>query len=176
MLEFLLLFIAFYAWHAIGVTVGYHRLLSHRTFACSKIVEYLLVLPGYLAFEGSPIWWSTIHRAHHRHTDTELDPHSPKFGLFYAHVGWLLEPGYQPHVDPSCQSKDLLADPVYRFLEQGGSWPRAHALTFFICLSLRVVILLVFGWVPALASLLAGLAVLQIPLMLNVFCHIPRLG
>src|SRR5205085_1051064 len=62
------------------------------------------------------------------------------------------------------------------FLEQGGDWHRAHAIAFAVGIGFRLAILLAFGWVPALASLLAGFAVLQIPLMLNVACHIPRLG
>jgi fatty-acid desaturase len=116
--EFLGLFVAFYIWHAMGITVGYHRLLSHRTFSCSKPVEYFWVLAGFLAFEGSPIWWSTMHRAHHRHVDTPLDPHSPRWGLNNAHVGWLTLKEYPAHIDPKTQSKDLMSDPVYRFLER----------------------------------------------------------
>lgn len=176
MIEFMTIFLACYFWHALGVTVGYHRLLAHRSFSCAKAVEYFWVLGGYLAFEGSPIWWATIHRAHHRHVDTPLDPHSPKYGLGNAHVGWLTHRGYLAHIDPSSQSRDLLKDPVYRFLEQDGVWHRAHFLTFFFGLALRVMIWICFGWVAALASLLAGLAVLQIPLMLNVVCHLPKLG
>lgn len=176
MLEFLALFVLFYIWHTLGVTVGLHRLLAHRSFTCSKPIEYFFVLSGYLAFEGSPTWWATIHRAHHRHDDTELDPHSPRYGLFNAHVGWLMKRGYESHIDPNVHARDLINDPVYRFLEQGGSWHRAHLLATAICLGFRVMIFLVFGWIPALASLLAGFAVFQVPLMLNVFCHIPRLG
>jgi fatty-acid desaturase len=176
MFEFILLFIAFYIWHSLGVTIGYHRLLSHRSFSCPKPVEYFWVLAGYLAFEGSPIWWATIHRAHHRYVDTPLDPHAPKYGFFNAHFGWLLKTGYAAHVDPEAHSKDLLKDKVYLFLEQGGDWHRSHALVFTIAIGFRVFLLLAFGWMPALASLLAGFAVLQIPLMLNVACHIPKLG
>ena len=176
MLEFIILFVLFYVWHALGITIGYHRLLSHRTFQCSKPLEYLLVLPGYLAFEGSPIWWSTIHRAHHRHVDTELDPHSPRFGFMHSLFGWLVQEEYPSHIDPSSQSKDLVNDPVYRFLEQGGSWKRSNIVCFAVGAIFRLSILLLFGWVPALASLLAGIAVLQIPLMLNVICHLPKFG
>lgn len=176
MFEFLALFVLFYIWHALGVTVGLHRLLSHRSFACPKPLEYFLVMSGYLAFEGSPMWWATIHRAHHRHDDTELDPHSPRYGLFNAHVGWLLKRGYESHIDPALQAKDLIKDPLYRFLEQGGNWHRAHLLAIAICLGFRLVILLCFGWIPALASLAAALVVLQVPLLLNVLCHIPKLG
>jgi fatty-acid desaturase len=176
MLEFLALFLVFYIWHAFGVTIGYHRLLSHRSFACSKLVEYFWVLPGYLAFEGSPIWWATIHRAHHRYVDTPLDPHSPRYGLKESHTGWLTHPTYADHIRPEQQAKDLLKDPLYRLLEQNGNWPRAHAIGFATCFGFRLAILAIFGWVPALASLLAAIAVLQIPLMLNVICHLPKLG
>ncbi len=176
MLVFIALFLIFYVWHALGVTVGYHRLISHRTFSCPKIVEYFFVLAGYLAFEGSPIWWATVHRAHHRYADTALDPHSPAFGLQRAHMGWLTKPGYPDHICPATQSKDLISDPVYRFLEQCGDWKKAHRLVFLISLGFRVAIWCCLGWVAALASLLAGFAVLQIPLMLNVVCHIKQFG
>jgi stearoyl-CoA desaturase (delta-9 desaturase) len=174
--EFIALFFLFYCWHALGVTVGYHRLISHRSFSCHKLVEYFWVLPGYLAFEGSPIWWATIHRAHHRYTDTPLDPHSPLYGKMNAFGGWLTKTGYPSHIDPIKQCADLTKDPVYRFLEQGGDWHRAHLLVAAIGTAFRLLLLLAFGWVTALASLLAALAVLQIPLMLNVVCHIRRLG
>jgi fatty-acid desaturase len=176
MIEFFVVFLIAYIWHAVGVTIGYHRLLSHRAFTCPKFVEYFFVLGGYLAFEGSPIWWATIHRAHHRWVDTELDPHSPRFGISHAHVGWITKQRYPKHVDPSTQAKDLLNDPVYKFLEAGGVWSRAHYLALGIGVGFRVLILIAFGWIPALASALAGVAVLQIPLMLNVVCHLPKLG
>lgn len=176
MFAFITIFLICYIWHALGVTVGYHRLISHRSFSCHKFAEYFWVLAGYLAFEGSPIWWATIHRAHHRYVDTPLDPHSPRYGLYNAHVGWLTHRGYIDHIDPRLQSKDLLKDPLYKFLEQGGVWHRAHFVAFSIGLSFRALILVCFGWQAALASLLAGIAVLQIPLMLNVICHIPKLG
>ncbi|MGH9549182.1 MAG: acyl-CoA desaturase [Terriglobales bacterium] len=174
--EFVALFVVFYIWHATGVTIGYHRLLSHRTFSCSKPVEYFWVLAGYLAFEGSPIWWATIHRAHHRYADGPLDPHSPRNGLREAHTGWLTHKTYPSHLNPRKQCKDLMHDPIYMFLEQGGNWTRAHTMVFAISLAFRLVLWATCGWVVALASLLAGFAVLQIPLMLNVFCHIPKLG
>ena len=176
MSTFLAVFVGSYILHALGVTIGYHRLLSHRAFSCPKPVEYFWVLLGYLAFEGSPIWWATIHRAHHKHVDTPLDPHSPRFGVKYAWYGWLLEKGYLPQLDPTTQCVDLVKDPLYRFLEQDGNFSRAHGMGFATCFLFRIAIWYCFGWQAALASLLAGFAVLQIPLMLNVFCHIPKLG
>jgi stearoyl-CoA desaturase (delta-9 desaturase) len=173
---FIGVFLLSYIWHAMGITIGYHRLLSHRSFSCSKPVEYFWVLAGFLAFEGSPIWWSTIHRAHHHFVDTPKDPHSPRYGVKYAFTGWLQEKEYAPHVQPSVLSKDLLKDPIYRFLEQDGVLMRGHMLGFACCFAFRAVIWYFFGWVPALASLLAGFAVLGIPLLLNVVCHIPKAG
>ncbi len=174
--EFIAIFITCYVLHACGITIGYHRLLSHRAFCAPKAVEYFWVALGYLAFEGSPIWWATIHRAHHRHVDTPLDPHSPRYGLAYAFTGWLMLDEYPSHICPEKQSKDLINDPIYRFLEQGGKLKRAHALSFAINFLVRGIIWMVFGPIPALASLLGGLAVLGIPLMLNVVCHMPFLG
>ncbi|HEY9774118.1 MAG TPA: acyl-CoA desaturase [Planktothrix sp.] len=176
MIEFLTVFAVSYVLHATGITFGYHRLLAHRAFSCNKAVEYFWVAMGYLAFEGSPIWWATMHRAHHRHNDTALDPHSPRYGVGRAHYGWLMEKGYASHIDPKTQSRDILVDPIYRFLEQDGSWSRAHSLGFAINFAFRLLIWVYFGWVPALASLFAAFAVMQIPLMLNVVCHLPRFG
>lgn len=176
MIEFICLFLIFYIWHGFGITIGYHRLLSHRSFSCPKFVEYFFVLAGYLAFEGSPIWWATIHRAHHRHVDTALDPHSPRHGLVHAFYGWLTRRSYALHISPERQAKDIVGDPIYRFLEQGGAWHRAHAVAFSVNFAFRLLLWACFGWQVALASLLAGLAVLQIPLMLNVICHLPRFG
>lgn len=176
MLEFVLLFVMFYTWHMLGVTIGYHRLLSHRAFKCPKWVEYFWVAPGYLAFEGSPIWWATIHRAHHRYTDEALDPHAPRNGWVNAYFGWIFHEDYPKHINPDLQSRDLVKDPVYRFLEQGGSWHRSHVVAALIGTSFRVILLALFGWKIALASLAAGLVVLQVPLLLNVLCHIPKLG
>jgi sn-1 stearoyl-lipid 9-desaturase len=177
LISFLLSFVLFYAWHMIGITVGYHRLLSHKSFRCPKWVEHFWVLGGYLAFQGSPIWWATMHRAHHRYTDETLDPHSPIYrGWKYAYYGWIKEPGYPEHVDPAILSKDLLKDPLYRWLESGGRWRQAHKRCAIINLAFRIGLLICFGWVIALANFAAALVVQQIPLLLNVVCHIPKLG
>jgi fatty-acid desaturase len=174
--QFLIAFLIFYFWHIMGVTIGYHRLLSHRSFRCAKFVEYFWVLGGYLAFEGSPVWWVSVHRAHHRYTDKPQDPHSPRFGWQKALYGWLSQSAYPDHITPASQCRDLVKDPIYKFLEQDGNWRRAHILTMSTGLLFRLVLLLFCGWHIALASFLAGILVQQIPLLLNVVCHIPRLG
>jgi sn-1 stearoyl-lipid 9-desaturase len=173
---FLNTFIASYIWHMMGVTIGYHRLLSHRSFKCPKLVEYFWVFGGYLAFEGSPIWWATIHRAHHRYTDLPLDPHSPRYGWLNAYFGWVLHRKYPEHINPETQSRDLLKDPLYRFLEQDGDWVRAYALAALLGISFRTLLAMRFGWMTAVASFASALTVQQIPLLLNVVCHQPKLG
>lgn len=175
-ITFLIAFLVFYAWHIMGVTIGYHRLLSHRSFRCSKLVEYFWVLGGYLAFEGSPIWWASIHRAHHRHTDESLDSHSPRHGWMRAYNGWLFRSKYPDHINPGTQAKDLIKDPVYQFLEQDGNWHRAHILSISMGIAFRLILLMCLGWPIALASLAAGVLVQQVPLLLNVVCHLPSLG
>ncbi len=74
----------------LGVGVGYHRLLTHRGYKTPKWVEYFLTVCATLALEGGPIFWVATHRKHHQCTDKAGDPHSPREGGLWAHVGWLL--------------------------------------------------------------------------------------
>jgi stearoyl-CoA desaturase (delta-9 desaturase) len=86
---------------AIGITVGFHRLLTHRSFQTSKPLEYTFAVLGSMAVQGPVISWVADHRKHHAHTDSEGDPHSPHVGhhaglrgvaagLWHAHAGWLM--------------------------------------------------------------------------------------
>ena len=74
----------------LGIGVGYHRLLTHRGYKTPKWIEYVLTVCGTLALEGGPIFWVATHRLHHQNTDKEGDPHSPRDGSFWAHMGWIL--------------------------------------------------------------------------------------
>jgi fatty-acid desaturase len=75
---------------SLGVGMGYHRLLTHRGYKTYKWVEYFLTACGTLALEGGPIFWVATHRVHHQNTDKEGDPHSPREGGFWSHMGWIL--------------------------------------------------------------------------------------
>jgi stearoyl-CoA desaturase (delta-9 desaturase) len=88
----------------------------------------------------------------------------------------MVEKDYPDYIVPETQSKDLIKDPVYRFLDQGGNWSKAHAMTFAIGIAFRFVLLGLFGWPAFLGSLTAAIFVLQVPLLLNLVCHIPKLG
>lgn len=165
----------FYLWHTFGVTIGLHRLLSHRAFRCHKAFEYFMVLGAYLAFHGSPCWWATIHRAHHRHVETPLDPHTPNMGMLHAYT-FYRDFRYPAHIDPVKQSPDILKDPVYRLLECGADWRVGYGLNVAICILFRVGLFFLFGWQVCLASVIAGILALNVPLLLNIFCHISRCG
>ncbi len=93
------LFIALLWISGIGITGGFHRLLTHRAFKTQKWVEWVFTIAGTLALQGSPAHWVGTHRLHHRHTERAMDPHSPRHGAFWAHVQWTLMkdgPGFVP--------------------------------------------------------------------------------
>jgi fatty-acid desaturase len=85
---------------SLGIGMGYHRLLTHRGYKTPKSMEYFLTTCGTLAFEGGPIAWVATHRIHHQNTDREGDPHSPKDGGFWSHMGWIIT-GRAMHQDRS---------------------------------------------------------------------------
>ncbi|HEY9773834.1 MAG TPA: fatty acid desaturase [Planktothrix sp.] len=176
MAEFALWFCVFYTWHVLGTVVGYHRLLAHRSFKCPKFVEYFFVMGGYLGFESSPIWWATIHRAHHRYVDTALDPHSPRFGNYRAYMGWIFTPKYPDYLDPRILAPDLVDDPLYRLFERRNNWHTSHLTNTAVGFGSRLILWALFGWKIALASVVAGLVVQQVPFMVNLLCHKPKLG
>ena len=116
---------------AIGITVGYHRMLTHRSFQTSKPVEYLFAALGSMAVQGPVIAWVADHRKHHAHTDEEGDPHSPHVGhspgvrgvlsgLWHAHSGWLLTT--QGRADWRRYARDLYEDRGMRMLSRNFGW------------------------------------------------------
>ena len=73
----------------LGVTIGYHRLLTHKGFQTFSFIRYGFALAGFYAGEGPPTLWVAYHRKHHQYSDQDEDPHSPRHGLFHAHMGWM---------------------------------------------------------------------------------------
>jgi stearoyl-CoA desaturase (delta-9 desaturase) len=82
---------------SLGVGMGFHRLLTHRGYKTPKIVEYLITIFGLLSLEGGAINWVVTHRIHHAHTDGPGDPHTPRDGGWWAHIGWMLKGTAQSH-------------------------------------------------------------------------------
>ncbi|MCS7024231.1 MAG: fatty acid desaturase [Bryobacteraceae bacterium] len=79
-------------WFAVGwgISLGYHRLHTHRGYKCPLWWEYFLALCGALTLEGGPIFWVATHRIHHQKSDKPGDPHSPRDGAWWSHIGWIL--------------------------------------------------------------------------------------
>lgn len=83
-------FLIFYTITGLGLTMGYHRLFAHHSYAVSKWLEHLIAICGYLAIQRGPIFWSAMHRMHHKYTDLPgKDPHTPKEGIWHVHFGWV---------------------------------------------------------------------------------------
>jgi stearoyl-CoA desaturase (delta-9 desaturase) len=108
---------------AFGITIGYHRLLTHRAFETYRPIKYLLAILGSMSVQGAVIGWVADHRKHHAHTDEEGDPHSPHVGegsglrgLWHAHVGWLFED--HGIADAKRYAPDLLEDDGMRFVSR----------------------------------------------------------
>jgi stearoyl-CoA desaturase (delta-9 desaturase) len=117
---------------AIGITVGFHRLLTHRSFQTNKPLEYTFAVLGSMAVQGPVIAWVADHRKHHAHTDEEGDPHSPHVGedgsgvpnvfagLWHAHTGWLMST--QGRADWKKYAPDLYEDRGMRFINRHFPW------------------------------------------------------
>jgi stearoyl-CoA desaturase (delta-9 desaturase) len=119
---------AMYLLTAVGITVGYHRLLTHRSFQTSKPLEYAFAVLGSMAVQGPVLSWVADHRKHHAHTDVEGDPHSPHVGhgggvrgmlagLWHAHAGWLMSS--QGRADWKRYAPDLYEDSGMRAISRG---------------------------------------------------------
>ncbi|MBD2104157.1 acyl-CoA desaturase [Leptolyngbya sp. FACHB-261] len=101
----------------LGITLGFHRLVTHRSFQTPKWLEYCFVFCGTLACQGGPIDWIGLHRMHHVYSDQLQDPHDSRQGFWWSHMGWMLYelPG---RGDIPRYVKDIIDDPVYQFFQK----------------------------------------------------------
>jgi len=123
-----------------GIGMGYHRLLTHRSYKVPKWIEYFLAVCGTLALEGGPIFWVATHRAHHKFSDKYGDPHSPREGKWWAHIIWMLV-GDASHCnldDCARYAPDLVKEPFYVRLSQ----------YHYVPLAVVGIALLAFGGLP----------------------------
>lgn len=163
-----------YAFAGFGISLGWHRLFTHKGFTCSKALSRILALAGSLAFEGSLASWVANHRAHHAHTDKPGDPHSPWVspsgstlrGFLHAHVGWLFAAGA-----PVSLAKDIEADQVLRKVSRFW-W--AASLTGLL---LPAFVAGIFGGWDSFMGMLAFAGILRVVLFhhvtwsVNSICH-----
>ena len=110
---------------SVGITLTYHRLLTHRGFRIPKPLEYLFTLCGMLASEGGAITWVAMHRLHHTLSDREgRDLHTPKDGFWWSHVGWIVSDiGMSQREIEARHAPELVADPVHRTLNRPARLP-----------------------------------------------------
>ncbi len=99
-----------------GITVGFHRLATHRSFEAPKLVEYFFIFLGTLACQGGPFEWIGLHRVHHKFSDTEPDPHDSNRGFLWSHIGWML---FENPADEMAKRyiKDIENDSFYQFCQ-----------------------------------------------------------
>lgn len=131
----------------LGISMGYHRLHTHRSYKVPRLLEYFFAVCGALTLEGGPIFWVATHRIHHQKSDQPGDPHSPRDGAWWAHMGWLLF-GEAKHNNTALMSKyapDLAKDRFYVWLNN-------------------------YHWVPMLVLSAILLAVGGLPLFLWGIC------
>jgi stearoyl-CoA desaturase (delta-9 desaturase) len=110
-----------YLFGVLGINVGYHRLLAHRSFKCPKWVEHTLAILGMCCVQDTPARWVAIHRRHHQHADEQPDPHSPLVNFLWGHMGWILVENEELNRLGIYEryARDLLRDRFYKRLERG---------------------------------------------------------
>ncbi len=127
---------------SIGVCLGYHRFLSHKSLKLVAPARFLTMVAGSLSGEGSPLFWAATHRLHHQRSDQEGDPHSPTHGAFWSHMLWLF--GYRNKAEKDMllerYAPDLVKDPMMQFFEK----------TYFLWLVAGAVVLYLIGGLPML--------------------------
>lgn len=173
---FAIWFAVFYLYHGLGITLGYHRLLTHKSLKVPRWLSYLIVSGGYFCLMGSPIVWVGVHRLHHQKSDLPGDPHSPRDGFKHALYGWMFEMRtVQSDEELQRQVPELMSDRFYRML---GCTHDAYQAQ--LCLGLgiafRGVLLLLFGWPAVLGSVLSTAIVFWSTQLVNAVCHLPSAG
>lgn len=133
----LLVFVGNYLFCSIGIGLCYHRTLCHGSLKLPVWLERTCAILGMCSLQDSPCHWVAIHRLHHQHSDEGADPHGPREGFFWAHVGWLLvkRPDRAREVMYDRYAPDLIGNPFYARLEQHMLWFWvfvAHAVGFFL--------------------------------------------
>lgn len=101
----------------IGITLGWHRLVTHRSFQVPKWLEYFLVFCGTLSMQGGPIWWVGLHRHHHLYSDQPNDHHDSRKGFWWSHIEWMFREVPAEAEIPRF-TKDIADDPVYQFFDK----------------------------------------------------------
>jgi fatty-acid desaturase len=113
-----------YVFGGLGMNVGYHRLLTHRSFSVPRWMERSLAILGACCMEESPTVWAAWHRQHHHVADKERDPHSPLTSFVWGHIGWLMIKSENADAGQlkARYAPDLVGDPFFAWLEASDNW------------------------------------------------------
>lgn len=155
----LALLAAMYSLNMLGVTIGYHRMLAHRSFQPHPVVKTIFLVLGSMSAEGPAIEWAASHIKHHALADRQGDPHSPLDGFFHAHLGWL----FNGLADPNVYCRHLVKDRIVVFI----------SYTFWVWLILSFVIpFMIFGWTGLLWGGFVRIFLVQhVTFSVNSVCH-----
>lgn len=160
-----------YLYHGLGITLGYHRLLTHKSLTVPKWLMYAIVSGGYLCLQGSPIVWVGVHRLHHQKSDMAGDPHSPLEGFWHSLVGWMFHMSdTQTDEELQAQCRDLMKDPLMRRLGDSHA-PEQAMLCLKINIAFRVLLFLCFGLSAVVVNILAMAIVFTSTQLVNAACH-----
>jgi len=145
---------------SLGVTAGFHRMLTHKSFRAHPAVRAMLLVFGSMAVEGAAIGWAANHLKHHAVADKPGDPHSPVDGFVHAHLGWLFN---SDQAEPEVYCRSLLSDPVVVFVDR----------TFVLWVTLGLLIPFALGgWTGLLwGGLVRMFFVHHITWSVNSVCH-----
>jgi stearoyl-CoA desaturase (delta-9 desaturase) len=156
----LALFFGLYMATGLGVTIGFHRLLTHHSFEVGPVIKATFIILGSMAVQGRAIDWAANHLKHHALSDQEGDPHSPLEGFFHAHIGWIFT---APAADRQRYGKKLMNDPIISFIDR----------TFLLWVGLGLLVpYLIAGWDGLLWGGLVRIAVVNhVTWAVNSVCH-----
>ena len=158
--------LGFYLVTCLGIGVGYHRLLTHRGFKCSRWLRRTLAWMGGAALQGGPARWVSMHRRHHQTADREGDPHSPLMGFFHGHVGWVMRWDEQDDADHHKLVPDVSGDDRWmRVMDKGLLFMLPWAVSGVVCFA-------VAGWRGVLwGTIIRTLALWHVTWCVNSICH-----
>lgn len=155
-----IMLLVFYTCVTFGVTVGFHRMLTHRSFQANPVIKFLLLVFGSMSLQGPAIEWAATHVKHHAHADKEGDPHSPVEGFVHSHFGWLFK---DRMADPNVYCRNLVNDRMVMFVSR----------TFLLWVALSLLIpFAIGGWHGLLwAGLVRIFIVHHVTWSVNSICH-----
>lgn len=144
------------------ITGGYHRYFSHRSYKTSRAFQFVLAFGGGTAVQKGALWWAGHHRHHHRYADTALDPHTPRKGFWWSHVGWILSD--ETSSAPERSMKDFEKFPELRLLDRH-DWIAPW--------SLALICLVIGGWSGLLIGFVLSTVLLwHSTFLINSLAHV----